>query len=43
MGMLYLLEANKKNGVRKVIYTSTTSVYGDAMDNLQQAVWIVLS
>ena len=39
-GTLYLLEAAKLNGVKKLIYTSTTSLYGESMNNPKHAVWI---
>jgi UDP-glucose 4-epimerase len=39
-GTLYLLEAAKLNGVKKLIYTSSTSLYGESMNNPNQAVWI---
>lgn len=39
-GTLYLLEAAKVNKVRKLVYTSTTSLYGESMDNPDRAVWI---
>ncbi len=35
-----LLKAAVCNGVKKFIYTSSTSVYGNAMLNEQQAVWV---
>ena len=35
-----LLAASVKNGIKKFIYTSTTSIYGKAMENKQQAVWV---
>lgn len=37
---LNLLEAAEQNGVKKFIYTSTTSLYGESMDDEKQAVWI---
>lgn len=39
-GTLYLLEAAKLNGVNKFVYTSTTSLYGESMDDPDKAVWI---
>ncbi len=39
-GTLYLLEAAQLNGVKKLIYTSTTSLYGESMTHPDQAVWI---
>ncbi|MCG8330712.1 MAG: NAD(P)-dependent oxidoreductase [Chitinophagales bacterium] len=39
-GTLKLLEAAQKNQVRKFIYTSTTSLYGESMVDENQAVWI---
>jgi UDP-glucose 4-epimerase len=39
-GTLNLLNAAVKNGVKKFIYTSTTSIYGSAMNNETQAVWV---
>lgn len=39
-GTLYLLEAAQLNGIKKLIYTSTTSLYGESMVNPDQAVWI---
>ncbi len=39
-GTLHLLAASVRNQVRKFIYTSTTSIYGHAMVNPQQAVWV---
>lgn len=39
-GTLNLLNAAVKNGVKKFIYTSTTSIYGTAMNNEAQAVWV---
>ena len=38
-GTLYLLEAALLYGVRKFIYTSTTSVYGQSMVDPEKAVW----
>jgi len=39
-GTLNLLNACVLNGVRKFLYTSTTSIYGNAMVNAGQAVWV---
>lgn len=39
-GTLNLLNACIANGVQKMLYTSTTSIYGDAMVNTDQAVWV---
>ncbi|MFC0518142.1 NAD-dependent epimerase/dehydratase family protein [Mucilaginibacter angelicae] len=39
-GTLNLLNACIVNGVQKMLYTSTTSIYGDAMVNTSQAVWV---
>jgi len=39
-GTLYLLEAAKLNDVRKLIYTSTTSLYGESLENPDKAVWV---
>jgi UDP-glucose 4-epimerase len=39
-GTFNLLKACAKNGVPKLVYTSTTSIYGKAMVNDQQAVWV---
>ncbi|WP_164110170.1 MULTISPECIES: NAD-dependent epimerase/dehydratase family protein [Sphingobacterium] len=39
-GTLNLLNAAVKNGVKKFIYTSTTSIYGSAMNDDTQAVWV---
>ncbi len=39
-GTFNLLRAAVKNNCRKFIYTSTTSIYGTAMVNNQQAVWV---
>ncbi len=35
-----LLSACVANGIKKFLYTSTTSIYGTAMVNSQQAVWV---
>jgi len=35
-----LLSACVANGIKKFLYTSTTSIYGTAMVNPQQAVWV---
>lgn len=39
-GTLNLLDGAVKNGVKKFLYTSTTSIYGTAMVGDKQAVWI---
>jgi len=39
-GTLYLLEAAKLNGVQQLVYTSTTSLYGESMVQADGAVWI---
>ncbi len=39
-GTLNLLEACVKNNISQFIYTSTTSVYGNAMVNPNHAVWV---
>ncbi|SEO53474.1 Nucleoside-diphosphate-sugar epimerase [Mucilaginibacter gossypiicola] len=39
-GTLNLLNACIANGVEKMLYTSTTSIYGDAMVDANQAVWV---
>jgi len=39
-GTLNLLEAAKQHGLSKFIYTSSTSIYGTAMVDEQQAVWV---
>lgn len=39
-GTFNLLNACVLNGVRKFLYTSTTSIYGNAMVNDSQAVWV---
>ncbi|WP_375416416.1 NAD-dependent epimerase/dehydratase family protein [uncultured Hymenobacter sp.] len=39
-GTLNLLEAGCQHGVGKFIYTSTTSIYGQAMVHPEQAVWV---
>jgi UDP-glucose 4-epimerase len=39
-GTLYLLEAARLHGVRKFIYTSTTSVYGESLVDPEKAVWV---
>lgn len=39
-GTLNLLEAAKLHGVQTFIYTSTTSVYGHALEDPNQAVWV---
>jgi UDP-glucose 4-epimerase len=39
-GILHLLEAAVQAGIRRVVYTSTTSVYGFALVPSDQAVWV---
>ena len=39
-GTLNLLEAAKRNGTKKFIYTSTTSLYGEQFENEKKATWI---
>ncbi|MFD2872335.1 NAD-dependent epimerase/dehydratase family protein [Mucilaginibacter ximonensis] len=39
-GTLNLLNACAQNGIKKFLYISTTSIYGDAMVNPDRAVWI---
>lgn len=39
-GTLNLLEAARAAGVRRFVYTSTTSVYGKAMRSRREAVWV---
>lgn len=39
-GTLNLLNAAVKNKVKKFLYTSTTSIYGTAMQDEHQAVWV---
>ncbi|MGF7077276.1 NAD-dependent epimerase/dehydratase family protein [Mucilaginibacter sp. 3215] len=39
-GTLNLLNACIANGVQKMLYTSTTSIYGDAMVDANQAIWV---
>lgn len=39
-GTLNLLNACVKNGVSKFLYISTTSIYGNAMVDAKQAVWV---
>jgi UDP-glucose 4-epimerase len=40
IGTLNLLQASVKNGITKFLYTSTTSIYGDAMVDTEKAVWV---
>lgn len=40
IGTLNLLEASVDNQVKKFIYTSTTSLYGESMESEDQAVWV---
>jgi UDP-glucose 4-epimerase len=39
-GTLHLLNACVEFGIKKFLYTSTTSIYGNAMVNASQAVWV---
>ncbi|MEL6943961.1 MAG: NAD(P)-dependent oxidoreductase, partial [Bacteroidota bacterium] len=39
-GTLNLLEAAQENRIHRFIYTSTTSLYGESMENDNQAVWV---
>lgn len=39
-GTLNLLDASKSFGIRRFLYTSTTSIYGQAMVHPTQAVWV---
>lgn len=39
-GTQRLLDAAIKHGVSRFVYTSTTSLYGDAMVSAEQAVWV---
>lgn len=39
-GTLHLLEACVAHGIPKFVYTSTTSIYGQAMVHPDQAVWV---
>ena len=39
-GTLHLLEACVAHGIRKFLYTSTTSIYGHAMAHPRRAVWV---
>lgn len=39
-GTLNLLNACVKNGIPRLLYTSTTSIYGDAMVDDEKAVWV---
>ena len=40
IGTNNLLSASVQNGINKFLYTSTTSIYGNAMVNNKQAVWV---
>ncbi len=40
LGTLTLLEAAAQAGIRRFVYTSTTSLYGRAMVSHRQAVWV---
>jgi nucleoside-diphosphate-sugar epimerase len=39
-GTLHLLEACVAHGIRKFLYTSTTSIYGHAMSGDREAIWV---
>ncbi|MGE5106591.1 MAG: NAD-dependent epimerase/dehydratase family protein, partial [Sphingobacteriales bacterium] len=39
-GTFNLLNASVLNGIKKFLYTSTTSIYGKSMVNDKQAVWV---
>ncbi len=39
-GTMNLLAAAVRSGVKRVVYTSTTSLYGHAMESREQAVWV---
>jgi UDP-glucose 4-epimerase len=39
-GTLNLLKSAVQNGIRRFIYTSTTSLYGQAMVSTERAVWV---
>ena len=39
-GTINLLNACVANSIKKFLYISTTSIYGNAMDNPNQAVWV---
>ncbi|MEL6190899.1 MAG: NAD(P)-dependent oxidoreductase [Bacteroidota bacterium] len=39
-GTLYLLEAAQEHGIRRFVYSSSTSVYGKSLVNPYQAVWV---
>ena len=40
IGTLNLLSACIKNGISKFLFTSTTSIYGEAMIDAEKAVWV---
>ena len=40
MGLIICYQACVTNGIKKFLYTSTTSIYGTAMVNSNQAVWV---
>ncbi|MFC2164832.1 NAD-dependent epimerase/dehydratase family protein [Acidobacteriota bacterium] len=40
IGTLNLLEASIENGIRRFVYSSTTSLYGYAMVSTKKAVWV---
>ena len=39
-GTLYLLEGCRQQGVKKLVYTSTTSLYGERLEDPEAAVWV---
>ena len=39
-GTLNLLEAAAQNGIQRFVYSSTTSLYGEAMVSTEEAVWV---
>ncbi|NIM70696.1 MAG: NAD-dependent epimerase/dehydratase family protein [Xanthomonadales bacterium] len=40
LGTAYLLNAARAHGIRRFVYTSSTSVYGEAMSQPDRAVWV---
>jgi UDP-glucose 4-epimerase len=40
LGTLNLLNACVSNGIKKILYTSTTSIYGEALVDKDKAVWV---
>lgn len=40
IGTLNLLEASIENGIRRFVYSSTTSLYGHAVVSSERAVWV---